>query len=580
MSERLFKENDKIIFDDGQDIIDYVLVYTRKNLSNTEHTEYFTKLRKNFINFLVEKHKIQIKEQIIKTEKMEIGFYLLHLTWAVLIEEAERLKLKVPLRKLKAELRHEFNFKKKFSILKHFQHKMPSIVENNKKETFQKENIHKYHITKNKNIHFRTCQRQYIMKEILDSIVYKEDSFCRSKLTKILSWFHSYNRNENVRLKRLLNDGVLSSAFPLHDGNIDYSTFNYPSQKKDKNIDRQLLYDHWASWCCIFKFQPLDEIENYFGPKVSFYFAWLGFYTTWLFPMAILGILFFFFGNYDPSYEDVNNFVCGENSDEIIMCPLCTECTPWHLNDICMATQINRLFDNIFSVLFALMMNIWEFWKRHSKKLSHLWGVLDYERDEEKPSPDYCFFATKEKRNPITHELEPFFPRYLVLLRRVAGAAVLTLFVLIAIFFHFVIILLRLSIHHILFLTEGLRPFATLFSNILCGILNLGFIILFDKIYEKCAQKITRWEMFRTESKYEESLIVKLFIILAFNYYSHAFYIAFLKGRIKFHFINKTFIETVTLFESSAELIRIYSRLLQRLDLDEFSAERIYKTML
>lgn len=29
---------------------------------------------------------------------MEIGFYLLHLTWAVLIEEAERLKLKVPLK--------------------------------------------------------------------------------------------------------------------------------------------------------------------------------------------------------------------------------------------------------------------------------------------------------------------------------------------------------------------------------------------------------------------------------------------------------------------------------------------------
>lgn len=88
------------------------------------------------------------------------------------------------------------------------------------------------------------------------------------------------------------------------------------------------------------------------------------------------------------------------------MCPLCNECTPWHLNDICLVTQINRLFDNIFSVIFALIMNIWgnfckkkknknkylvksavfflEFWKRHSKKLSHHWGVLDYERDEVK----------------------------------------------------------------------------------------------------------------------------------------------------------------------------------------------------
>jgi hypothetical protein len=39
-------------------------------------------------------------------------------------------------------------------------------------------------------------------------------------------------------------------------------------------------------------------------------------------------------------------------------------------------------------------------------------------------------------------------------------------------------------------------------------------------------------EMYRTETKYEESLSMKLFMMLSFNYYSHAFYIAFLKGRL------------------------------------------------
>jgi hypothetical protein len=60
-------------------------------------------------------------------------------------------------------------------------------------------------------------------------------------------------------------------------GLIDYS--NKPVLAKEKNkkeVSRQALFEHWASWRCLFKFQPIQEIEEYFGPKVAFYFAWLG----------------------------------------------------------------------------------------------------------------------------------------------------------------------------------------------------------------------------------------------------------------------------------------------------------------
>ena len=41
------------------------------------------------------------------------------------------------------------------------------------------------------------------------------------------------------------------------------------------------------------------------------------------------------------------------------MCPICKECTTWNLSDICTPAKINRMFDNVFTVLFALIMNFW-----------------------------------------------------------------------------------------------------------------------------------------------------------------------------------------------------------------------------
>jgi hypothetical protein len=41
------------------------------------------------------------------------------------------------------------------------------------------------------------------------------------------------------------------------------------------------------------------------------------------------------------------------------MCPLCKDCTHWHLADICFTTKLNRLFDNIATVVYSLVLNLW-----------------------------------------------------------------------------------------------------------------------------------------------------------------------------------------------------------------------------
>ena len=59
---------------------------------------------------------------------------------------------------------------------------------------------------------------------------------------------------------------------------------------------RQVLHQYWARWGCWFKYQPLDHIREYFGERIAIYFAWLGFYTGWLLPAALVGFAVFLYG--------------------------------------------------------------------------------------------------------------------------------------------------------------------------------------------------------------------------------------------------------------------------------------------
>jgi len=57
---------------------------------------------------------------------------------------------------------------------------------------------------------------------------------------------------------------------------------------------RTLLKKNWA--LSYTKNQPLDMIREYYGEKIAIYFAYLGFYTVWLWTASIVGIIVFIFG--------------------------------------------------------------------------------------------------------------------------------------------------------------------------------------------------------------------------------------------------------------------------------------------
>lgn len=62
----------------------------------------------------------------------------------------------------------------------------------------------------------------------------------------------------------------------------------------------------------MFKKQPLNLIEKYFGTEMGMYFAWLEFYIKYLIPAAFVGVLSFGLG-YLNTYITEREFVTYAN---------------------------------------------------------------------------------------------------------------------------------------------------------------------------------------------------------------------------------------------------------------------------
>ncbi|MGH0170300.1 UNVERIFIED_CONTAM: hypothetical protein FKN15_063990 [Acipenser sinensis] len=212
---------------------------------------------------------------------------------------------------------------------------------------------------------FKNTQRHQILYEILARTPYG-----------------ALKRGE-VGIDRLVNENVFKAAYPLHDG-----PFNVPPGNQDpKSLNlRQILYLYWGQWKCWYKYQPLDHIRQYFGEKIALYYAWLGFYTGWLLPAAVIGTLIFIFGIFLMLIDEPAKEIC-ESGDQYVMCPLCNICGFWNLSSICSTFKAGLLFDYGGTVFFSIFMALWavtflEYWKRTNAILAHRWDCSEFEEIE------------------------------------------------------------------------------------------------------------------------------------------------------------------------------------------------------
>ncbi|KAG8242189.1 hypothetical protein J6590_071048 [Homalodisca vitripennis] len=270
--------------------------------------------------------------------------------------------------------------------------------------------------SENRDTFFSNVQRSRIVYEILSTAIFGK------------------KKKGEVGIDRLVDEGVFSSSFPLHDG--PYECKNMKGSEVPLN-PRQVLYEYWARWGKWYKYQPLDHIREYFGEKIAIYFAWLGFYTGWLLPAAMVGLLVFLYGVFTMNNNRLALEVCNSGGS-YKMCPLCDEkigCKYWDLSDVCDDAKIAYLFDHPGTVFYAVFVSFWavtflEYWKRKSASLAHHWDCMGFKDEEERPRPEFAARAPFFERNPVTGIPEPSFPKALRNKRVAAGIGIVFLMLL------------------------------------------------------------------------------------------------------------------------------------------------------
>ncbi|XP_027136752.1 anoctamin-7 [Larimichthys crocea] len=508
------------VFSDGLTRVDFVLVWEEPLNSQKEEdagvSSAHRQRREKFLNNLRRSGLLHEQREVLQT-KTRICFVLLSAPWSVLCYYAEEISLRVPLQVVTTPIVNwSARLLSKLSLPNPLYQDVPNPPPDYYTCQFRANKLQRFLGSDNKETFFKTTQRHQVLYEILARTPYG-----------------SVKRGE-VGIDRLLTEQVFTAAYPLHEGDFQLPTPPVPPESLGL---RQILYAYWAKWSCYRRYQPLDHIREYFGEKIALYYAWLGFYTCWLLPASFLGTLIFLIGFWLVATDVPAKEVC-DGGNSFMMCPLCNTCSHWNYSSICLTYKAGLLFDNGGTVFLSAFMSLWavtflEYWKRTCSALTHRWDCSEFQDIEERPRPEFTAMAPMTIRNPVTGAEEPYFPESKRLNRTLTGCMVIILMVVVVLMFLIAIILYRTIVRIIIYKSGNnfVSDSSGRIASITGSVLNLLVILMLSKVYTSLADILTRWEMHRTQSKYEDMFIFKVFIFQFVNFYSSPVYIAFFKGR-------------------------------------------------
>ncbi|KAF0737038.1 hypothetical protein Ae201684P_000140 [Aphanomyces euteiches] len=293
----------------------------------------------------------------------------------------------------------------------------------------------------------------------------------------------------DLDLDKLILNGSILACYPLH------------------NEDEiAILAKDWIPACKAPWDQPLDNIRDYFGERIAFYFAYLGHYSTYLLYAAVFGLLIFIAQSFLKETRTTLD------SGEILV-----------------------ISSNLYLIpAFGLFMCIWstiflETWKREQNVLAMKWGMSGLS-EEEIPRPQY---TGEPIHSPINGTISIYFPKTQKYQRVAMSWGVLLLLISI-------VFLLVAGIFRLRYLWTKANPIVLpgIFSHIpfgslLASLANVVQITIMGRIYYKTFYSFNEYENHETDSEYEASLILKTFVFNFVNNFAALFYAAFLKEGIE-----------------------------------------------
>uniref|UniRef100_A0A8C9R7R4 Anoctamin n=1 Tax=Scleropages formosus TaxID=113540 RepID=A0A8C9R7R4_SCLFO len=456
------QSKDSVYFRDGVRRIDFVLSYVD---DQTKDGEKKLERRKEF-----EANLLKVGLQLETEDKSESDdgktyFLKIHTPWEVLATYADVLKIKVPFKVNDIPSHQEMTVK---CFSKPF--RLPETVMNPEPDYFTSpfdKNKIDFFLIDNKETFFPPSTRNRIVYYILARCPYYKEE---------------HKDKDKKGIKRLLNNGTYTAAFPLHD-----CRYWKPSKDSNCESERYNLYKYWARFFRFYKEQPLNLIRKYYGEKIGIYFAWLGFYTEMLTYAAVVGLICFIYGLFTYDENVWSQEICNpEIGGQIVMCPLCDKkCGYWKLNSTCESSWVSEA--SIVSFTECLL----------------------------------CMFV---RISIASAAFSLAGPQMALIIASMIGVIAYRL----AVYAAFSSIMKENSTK---LQVVGSLITPQLATSVTASCINFVIIMVLNFLYERVAIWITDMEIPKTHLEYENKLTMKMFFFQFVNYYSSCFYVAFFKGK-------------------------------------------------